>query len=179
MIPTSLLLALTLLSVPMAANYDDPSAVWISPIAGPIQETLVRSFAVGPAPWSPGHRGVDLRGEVGQAVRSPHAGVVTYAGQVAGVDVVAVAHTDDLTSRHIRTTYQPLRAIVSVGDRVSTGSVLGTLTRSGSHCRPAACLHWGAILSDRYVDPLLLLLGRPRLLPLSSGPGMSLTIDRP
>ena len=42
---------------------------------------VVRRFAVGPHPWSPGHRGVDLAGSAGQAVLAAGAGVVTFTGR--------------------------------------------------------------------------------------------------
>jgi len=49
---------------------------------------------------------------------------------------------------------------------VSAGAVLGRLTLAGSHCGPAACLHWGLLRGGDYLDPLALLgLEQVRLLP--------------
>jgi hypothetical protein len=54
-----------------------------------------------------------------------------------------------------------------VGDSVRTGGRLGALQPGGSHCAPRACLHWGWIRGDTYLDPLLLVGAGPvRLLPL-------------
>jgi murein DD-endopeptidase MepM/ murein hydrolase activator NlpD len=68
-----------------------------------------------------------------------------------------------------RTTYQPVAASVARGDEVAAGDVLGTLSWAGTHCSPAACLHWGWRRGDTYLDPLLLVGAAPRpvrLLPL-------------
>jgi murein DD-endopeptidase MepM/ murein hydrolase activator NlpD len=90
-------------------------------------------------------------------------GKVTYAAPLAGGGVVVVDHGPT------RTTYEPVAASVSVGDRVAAGGRIGTLQLSGSHCFPRACLHWGWIRNadDVYLDPLRLVGAGPvRLLPL-------------
>jgi hypothetical protein len=54
------------------------------------------------------------------------------------------------------------------GDRVAAGDVIGALELLGSHCFPTACLHWGWLRGETYLDPLRL-VGDPgpvRLLPL-------------
>jgi murein DD-endopeptidase MepM/ murein hydrolase activator NlpD len=123
---------------------------------------VLRRFAVGPQPWSPGHRGVDLGARVGQPVLSAGAGVVSFAGPVAGRGVAAVLHAGGL-----RTTYEPVTSQVRAGDAVAAGDALGSLA-PGPHC-PGACLHWGALRGDVYVDPLSLLRppAPPVLLPLA------------
>jgi murein DD-endopeptidase MepM/ murein hydrolase activator NlpD len=115
------------------------------------------------ARWGAGHRGVDLRGHIGQQVRTALPGRVSFAGRIAGMPVVVVDHGDT------RTTYQPVAATVGRGDQVTAGQVIGRLTWSGTHCSPAACLHWGWIRGDTYLDPLRLVGAAPRpvrLLPL-------------
>jgi murein DD-endopeptidase MepM/ murein hydrolase activator NlpD len=125
---------------------------------------VLRRFAVGPQPWSPGHRGVDLAAGAGQRVLSAGAGTVAFAGLVAGRGVVTVAHTGGL-----RTTYEPVTAGMGVGRAVAAGDELGVLA-TGNHC-PVTCLHWGALRGDVYVDPLTLLRppAPPILLPLGTG----------
>jgi murein DD-endopeptidase MepM/ murein hydrolase activator NlpD len=111
---------------------------------------------------------VDLRGTVGQRVRAARAGTVTFAGRLAGRGVVVVSHGDT------RTTYEPVAASVDVGDRVRAGAAIGALELLGSHCLPAACLHWGLLEGERYLDPLTLVGAGPvRLLPWlgAAGPG--------
>jgi murein DD-endopeptidase MepM/ murein hydrolase activator NlpD len=126
---------------------------------------VVRAFKPPPAPWRPGHRGVDLAAPPGTVVHAAGAGQVVYAAVLAGRGVVSVQHSGGL-----RTTYEPLTPSVAVGDRVEVGSSLGVLQPGHLGCPAAACLHWGLRQGGIYLDPLALLgLGRVRLLPAPSG----------
>ncbi|MEQ4302340.1 M23 family metallopeptidase [Plantactinospora sp. B6F1] len=125
---------------------------------------IVRRFDPPPQPWAAGHRGVDLAALPGATVRAAGPGVVFFAGMVAGRPLVSVAHANGL-----RTTYEPVRPVLSAGDPVRAGDSLGVLLPGHPGCRVAgsACLHWGLRRGDDYLDPLLLLgLGRVRLLPV-------------
>ncbi len=126
---------------------------------------VVRGFEPPPAPYAAGHRGVDLAGAPGQAVRAALPGTVGFAGSIGGKPVVTVVHGGR------RTTYEPVAATVSVGQEVAAGDLIGRLVVTDSHCFPAACLHWGLIEGTGdgqvYLDPLSLVGGGPvRLLPL-------------
>lgn len=136
---------------------------------------VVRAFDPPLEPWGPGHRGVDLLGSPGQAVRAGLDGTVTYAGNLAGRGVVVVSHGDT------RTTYEPVEPSVDVGAAVAPGERLGALQTGPSHCAPRTCLHWGWIdggwihggwiEGTAYLDPLRLVgRGPVRLLPFLSGP---------
>jgi murein DD-endopeptidase MepM/ murein hydrolase activator NlpD len=127
-----------------------PAAVLRLPLSGPA--VVTRPFAPPPRPWLPGHRGVDLAAPPGTAVRAAAAGVVIYAGVLAGRPVVSIAHAGGL-----RTTYEPVRPAVAVGQRVAAGEVIGALEAGHPGCPASACLHWGARLGETYVDPLALL----------------------
>ncbi|WP_234412196.1 M23 family metallopeptidase [Nocardioides sediminis] len=143
---------------PAAAQPDDtPQGEWpLDP-----RPEVEAAFDPPDDPWGAGHRGVDLAGRIGQPVRSALPGEVRFAGRIAGKPVVTVAHGDT------RTTYEPVVATVEVGTRVSAGGVIGALDLPGSHCFPRACLHWGWLRGDTYLDPLDLVGGGPvRLLPL-------------
>jgi murein DD-endopeptidase MepM/ murein hydrolase activator NlpD len=142
-----------------SAGEPDPVGVW--PLSPAPQ--VVRRFDPPSAPWGSGHRGVDLRGRVGQTVRAALAGRVGFAGVLAGRGVVVVDHGAT------RTTYEPVRSTVAVGAVVVAGAAIGTLTADRSHCPPSTCLHWGWIRNadDVYLDPLLLVGAvHVRLLPL-------------
>lgn len=118
--------------------------------------SIARPFDRPEQQWSAGHRGADLVGRPGQPVRSALAGTVSYVGRIAGRGIVTVDHG------RVRTTYQPVAAVVSRGEQVREGQVIGRLLLAGSHCSPAACLHWGLIRGDTYLDPLTLVGAVPQ-----------------
>ncbi|WP_367650603.1 M23 family metallopeptidase [Nocardioides sp. zg-1308] len=161
---TALLLAAS--SVPLSPA----THAWPTPPAEPEvdgvwpldpEPDVVRGFEPPPHPYASGHRGVDLAGAPGQAVRAALPGTVGFAGSIGGKPVVTVLHGGR------RTTYEPVVATVERGDEVAAGTVLGRLVVTDSHCFPAACLHWGLIEGETYLDPLSLVGGGPvRLLPL-------------
>ena len=147
---------------PVAAPATDRSAavtegVWpLDP-----EPEVVRGFEPPAGPYAPGHRGVDLAGAPGQPVLAALPGTVGFAGSIGGKPVVTVLHGGR------RTTYEPVVATVGRGHQVAAGDVLGRLTVTDGHCFPAACLHWGLIEDETYLDPLTLVGGGPvRLLPL-------------
>lgn len=123
---------------------------------------VLRPFTAPATRWGAGHRGVDLASRVGQPVHPVAAGTVSHVGTIAGRGTVSVLHPSGL-----RSTYEPLDPSVRLGEVVQEGTVLGTVSRAASHCEPSSCLHLGALRGERYLDPLVLLLGgRVRLLPL-------------
>lgn len=146
-------------SPPAHAAQSDPVGIWpLDP-----EPEVVATFDPPAAPYAAGHRGVDLLGHPGQPVRAALAGVVSFAGSIAGRGVVVVAHGAT------RTTYEPVSAAVGVGSTVGAGQQIGTLQAARSHCAPRTCLHWGWIAGETYLDPLRLVGARPvRLLPLWS-----------
>lgn len=140
------------------------------PVPAPLR--VLRPFDPPADPFGPGHLGVDLAAGRHEVIRAAGAGVVTFAGPVAGRGVVVVAHPDG-----IRTEYEPVRPQVEVGARVRAGDPIGRLAGRHPGCAPHRCVHWGARRGDAYLDPLSLLspLGPVRLLPLAgssaAGPG--------
>ena len=133
---------------PAAADARLPSpAGW--PLTGAPQ--VLRAFDPPIHQYGPGHRGVDLAADRGDAVLAAAAGTVRFAGRVAGRGVVTVDHGS------VMTTYEPVHPLVLVGQSVSVGAVLGRVS-SGGHCG-GRCLHWGLRQQKTYLDPLLLLAG--------------------
>lgn len=134
---------------------------------------ILRGWEPPASDYGPGHRGVDLAAPPGVPVRAAGAGRVSFAGEVAGRGVVSI-ELSGTGEPPLRTTYVPVRARVSRGDRVAVGAVVGTL-QPGAHC-PSSCLHWGLLRGDRYLDPLTLLpphllrRGPSRLLPVIGVP---------
>jgi murein DD-endopeptidase MepM/ murein hydrolase activator NlpD len=130
----ALLLTLALLAPPAAP---------VPPVPG----AVVRAFDPPPTRFTAGHRGADLAAVPGEEVRAAMAGIVTFAGVVAGRGWVTVRHDGDL-----ETTYGDLDPrLVAAGEQVTAGQVLGRLAPAATH------LDWGARLAGEYVDPLSLL----------------------
>jgi murein DD-endopeptidase MepM/ murein hydrolase activator NlpD len=145
---------------PPAAAATVAGSDWRWPLAG--QPAVTRPFDPPAQPWLPGHRGVDLAGTPAAVVYAAGAGTVFFAGPVAGTPVVSIDHPGGL-----RTTYQPVTALVEAGDAVAAGDPIGLLAAGHEGCPVAACLHWGLRRGAVYLDPLTLLgLGQLRLLPV-------------
>ena len=131
------------------------------PVPGTVR--VLRAFSPPATPYGPGHLGVDLASDAGDPVLAAAAGLVRFAGQVAGRGVLVIVHPDGIS-----TEYEPLTPSVAEGASVVAGQPIGRLTGQHPGCPAAAsCLHWGARRNGRYVDPLSLLrpLGVVRLLP--------------
>ncbi|WP_114592480.1 murein hydrolase activator EnvC family protein [Euzebya pacifica] len=125
----------------------------------PVPGRVVRFFDPPEHPYGPGHRGVDLAAEPGDAVRAVLSGTVAFAGPVADRGWVTVDHGGGL-----RTTYGDLVPSVEAGATVLAGEVVGHLAEGVGH------LDWGARLArvgdggstgsagaGDYIDPLSLL----------------------
>jgi murein DD-endopeptidase MepM/ murein hydrolase activator NlpD len=160
---TVLLAALILACAPTASG-DEGRLDW--PLRP--RPAVLRIFDA-PAPnWQRGHRGVDLLGAPGDAVHAAAVGTVVFAGRLADRPVVSIAHPGGL-----RTSYEPVEALVRAGQLVDADAVIGTLVAGHPGCGAAACLHWGAMwgaaANADYVDPLGLVVTTPLRLKPSGG----------
>ncbi|MFN8070645.1 MAG: M23 family metallopeptidase [Mycobacterium sp.] len=152
-----------LLGLSPTSRADDVRLQW--PLR-PAMPVVTRGFDAPRPDWQRGHRGVDLAGVVGQPVYAAGRGTVVFAGVLAGRPVVSVDHPGGL-----RTSYEPVEAVVRPGQLVDSGTPLGRLAAGHPGCPAAACLHWGAMWGPAqradYVDPVGLLASTPiRLKPL-------------
>ena len=115
----------------------------IAPVGGRVE----RTFDPPATRYSAGHRGVDLAVRPGEPVAAAMSGTVTFAGDVAGVGWVTVAHGGELD-----TTYGPIEPrLVDAGTVVMRGEILGFVAAGATR------LDWGARFGGDYLDPLTLL----------------------
>ena len=144
-----------------AATTDDAVSGWLWPVTPP---HVVAPFVAPAHDYGPGHRGIDLGAPVGTAVRSPAAGIVAFAGSVAGRGVVTVDHGAGLV-----TTLEPVTAQVAIGDAVAAGENVGRVD-AGGHAATGT-VHFGVRRDGQYINPMLLLGAVPRavLLPCCDG----------
>lgn len=162
------LAALLLCSLAAAGMTAVPAAADGTRLQWPLRPrpAVVRAFDAPERNWQRGHRGVDVAGSDGQAVYAAGAGTVVFAGMLAGRPVISIAHPGGL-----RTSYEPVRAVVRAGQTVGAGVVIGALVPGHAGCAAVACLHWGAMWGAAaradYVDPVALVVTTPiRLKPL-------------
>lgn len=88
------------------------------PVLGPV----IKGFAPPAEKWLPGSRGVEFAASVGEPVTTVTAGVVVFAGQVAGAGVVSILLADGR-----RTTHMPVVPSVAVGQVVVPGQQIGVV----------------------------------------------------
>ncbi|HSH23673.1 MAG TPA: peptidoglycan DD-metalloendopeptidase family protein, partial [Acidimicrobiales bacterium] len=148
---TLAVVTLALLAPPgrAAVEAQEPSPVTYAP---PVDAPVVDTFGPPRSPYGAGNRGIDYATRPGTPVRAAAAGVVAFAGAVAGGLHVVLLHADG-----IRTSSSFLHRVgVHRGQRVGAGQVVGVAD---------ATLHFGARAGEAYVDPLVLLSasggGRP------------------
>ena len=131
-----------------------PASAWSWPADGDV----LRPFTLGGDAYAAGqHRGIDVAGADGSAVRAPASGTVSFAGSLPtygrGVTI--------LTSDGYAVTLVHLGSIgVAKGDSVAEGSSVGTMGSSGDAEHAVPTVHLGvrvATEAEGYVDPLGLL----------------------
>ncbi len=142
-----------------------PAGAWTWPADG----VVLRPFGLGSDPYAGGqHRGVDVAGPEGAAIRAPAAGTVTFAGSLPTYGRGVTIQTAD----GYAVTLVHLGAIgVEKGASVAEGAPIGTMGWSGTPEHGAPSVHLGirrADDSDAYVDPLGLLPPRAAPVPAPS-----------
>lgn len=158
-------------------------AAWVSAVpataaagdryAWPVRGPVIRPFEEPTGPFGPGHRGIDIAVPFGTELHAAQAGVVAFAGWVAGSLFVSIDHPDG-----IRTTYSWLSSVsVRRGTAVDRGQAIGA-TGHGHPEEAVPHLHFGARIGTRYIDPMTLLGGvdlvhQIHLAPLGSGASAS------
>lgn len=152
-----------------------PTDSWTPPIPDATQADVLNPFIPPAMPWSSAHRGIDIQATGGH-VASPADGEVVFVGTVVDRPVLTVRHSNGLLS-----SFEPVESDLQVGNTVTQGEVIGTISSEISHCE-VSCVHWGvrqpdawhigSTTRDLYIDPAFLLgWSEPSVLwPLHSDP---------
>ncbi|MCA5923998.1 murein hydrolase activator EnvC family protein [Curtobacterium oceanosedimentum] len=151
-------------SASVPARPDRAEARWVWPTGSRVVE---RAWEAPSSDYSAGHRGLDVPASLGATAVAVADGTVAFAGAVGGRSVVTIDHGGGLVS-----TLDSAEPLVSAGDEVRQGDAVGRV--AVGHCPAAApCLHLGARVDGRYVDPMPYLPPAewPVLLPESAWPG--------
>lgn len=123
----------------------------------PVPGAVIREYAPPSKRWLAGHRGVDIAARVGDSIYASAPGVVTFSGSINGMSSLSITHSDG-----IRSTYQPINAVIEKGVRVRKGQLIGHLAVAERHPEPG--LHWGALRGREYLNPMSLLGARKIIL---------------
>jgi murein DD-endopeptidase MepM/ murein hydrolase activator NlpD len=129
------------------------------PVAGLLDMSSPFGMRIDPFLGRPAmHTGVDLRGDIGEAVRATAAGRVTVAGRDGGYGkMVELDHSNGLSTR-----YGHLSEIdVKVGQSVRAGEVIGRIGSTGRSTGPH--LHYETRIKGEAVDPQKFLRAGVRL----------------
>jgi hypothetical protein len=151
----------------LALALSGEAAAWSWPADG----AVLRPFTLGTDAYAAGqHRGIDVAGADGSAVKAPTAGVVTFAGSLPtygrGVTILS-ADGYAVTLVHLGTIE------VGKGATVGEGDAVGTMGASGTPEQDVPSVHLGirrAAEEEGYVDPLGLLPPRAAPVPAPSPP---------
>ena len=135
------------------------ASAWSWPVEGPV----LRPFVFGSDPYAGGqHRGIDVGARVGESVRAPVGGAVSFAGSVPNGGRALTIRTDDGYSV---TLLQLGTLAVERGDAVAEGARVATVGESADAVTHAPHVHLGVRRTDDedgYLDPLRFLAARER-----------------
>ena len=118
-----------------------------------VGSVLVNDYRQSEGPYTEGHRGVDYQVDLGQGVFAPAAATVHFVGSVADRQLISLSHEGELL-----TTYEPVCSVLKVGDKVSSGDLIGEVCEADSsyqqHCLETTCLHFSVRKNGEYLSPL-------------------------
>ena len=143
------------------AALPDSTSQWHQPFRGGF--TLVKAFNPPDRPWLSGSRGVwlNLHNPRG-TIESPCDGTVIYSAELAGRKVLSI------DCGGIHSTFEPVVTTLRTGQYVRRGEQIASVPPLGSEWTSTSIregeIHWGAKVSrTRYINPLRMLTGHPRL----------------
>lgn len=133
-------------SIPRAGGRSLDPAAQGEPLAWPTAGVLISGFG---ARERDNHFGIDLASPEGTPIRAADDGVVLFAGEQRGYgNLILLAHDRDVVTVYAHNE----RNLVSQGDKVSRGSEIGRVGRTGNATGPH--LHFEVRVATQPRDPL-------------------------
>lgn len=127
----------------------------------PVSNTILRSYSDSPVysetlgEWRT-HNGVDFAAESGAQVKAPSDGTIKAIGKdPLWGDMIEIDHGDKLVSR----CYGVVAKNIKVGQKVSAGQLIGTISSVPSEILDESHLHFEIIVNGNYQDPMTLIHG--------------------
>jgi murein DD-endopeptidase MepM/ murein hydrolase activator NlpD len=132
-------------------------ALWSFTFQPPVENMEVLSgfgkvrlyYTNGKPAFSRSHRGIDLKGALGDYVLAPNSGVVVFSGmRITTGNTIVIDHGQGVFSLffHLDTLYVEPGTLVAKGQRI--GEIGMTGIAEGAH------LHWGMFVNGVYINPL-------------------------
>lgn len=109
--------------------------------------------------WNRGHRGVDLPAQEDDLLVAPDDGIITFAGSVAGKNVVTLELIEKSYGEPIHVSFEPATTTLKTGDFLARGDPFALASGGSDHCG-TTCVHVGVRINKAYCDPLIFLLHR-------------------
>jgi len=114
----------------------DLVAAWEFPL---VEHQVLKDFSSPNGDYSAGHRGVDFESFDGEEILAPSAGVVRFAGLVAGRSLLSIDLADGVVAE-----VEPVCPSVVEGEAVVAGQIVGVVcVGAENHCE-VVCLHLSA-----------------------------------
>lgn len=127
-----------------------------TPSIWPVKGYLTSGFGWRRSPFSGAtkmHTGLDVSNRVGTPVSAPARGAVTFSGMDGAYGIcIVIDHSNGIVTRYAHLS----KSLVSIGDYVQRGDVVGALGNTGRSTGPH--LHYEVILNGTPVDPMRYIL---------------------
>lgn len=146
-------MAALLLLLPAASAPPTPDSPWRWPTAG--ARDVAEPFRAPAHDYGPGHRGIDIRADVGTVVVAPADGIVAFRGVVVDRPLLTIDHGGGYV-----TTFEPLDSELARGTLVHAGDEIGVVA-TGGHSAPGT-VHIGVRLHGVYINPMVMFGEVPR-----------------
>ena len=131
---------------------ENKDALLSTPSIWPVKGYLTSSFGYRSSPFtgrSSLHKGIDVSNRIGTPIWAPARGAVTFSGHDGAYGIcIVIDHGNNIVTRYAHMS----KALVSVGQYVQRGDVIGHIGNTGRSTGPH--LHYEVIVNGAHVNPM-------------------------